>query len=373
MTTVCGAHVQELPEYRLPRTIRRARDFAIDPDLDAMNNQHAVLPIGDKTRVVTWGDDPDFPGRKTIVRAQSFPDFKNLHSNKRKTIVRKDEDGKSLTKQVPMGAWWLDQARRRQYDGGRRFMPEHEAEVVGDILNMFEGFAVQPGKPAGRSGASGCQKFLDHGFKIMCNGDEEHWDYLLKREAWIVQKRQRSGIAGAFQTEAEGSGKGFWCNHLGRLCGRHYMQLNKAEHVIGKHNAHLETLLKLCADEALFVGDPRHRNALFGLITEPNITVEPKFINAYSAANFNNIDILTNSRHFIPVSSTAPGSSLQLLVRTASATLNISTTSKRNLGTAGMKPFSIISNTKWTCATSTFARYPKQPLSPNKPRTLARE
>ena len=107
MTTVCGVHVQELPHYRLPRTIRRARDHAIDPDLEAMNNQHAVLPIGDKTRVVTWGDDPDFPGRKTIVRAQSFPDFKNLHSNKRKTIVRKDEDGKSTTTKKPKGAWWL--------------------------------------------------------------------------------------------------------------------------------------------------------------------------------------------------------------------------------------------------------------------------
>jgi hypothetical protein len=139
----------------------------------------------------------------------------------------------------------------------------------------------------------------------MCNGNEEHWDYLLKREARIIQNRLRSEIAAAFRTEAEGSGKGFWCNHLGHLYGKHYMQLNKAEHVIGKHNAHLETLLKLCADEAFFVGDPRQRNALFGLITEPNITVEPKFINAYSAANFNNIDILTNSRHFIPASSTA--------------------------------------------------------------------
>src|SRR5262249_10697113 len=59
MTTVCGAHVQEHPHYRLPRTIRRAHDFAIDPDLEAMNSQHAVLPIGDKTRVVTWGDDLD--------------------------------------------------------------------------------------------------------------------------------------------------------------------------------------------------------------------------------------------------------------------------------------------------------------------------
>ena len=297
MTTMCGAHVQELPHYRLPRTIRRARDFAIDPDLEAMNSQHAVLPIGDKTRVVTWGDDPDFPGRKTIVRAQSFPDFKNLHSNKRKTIVRKGEDGKSTTRKVPMGAWWLDQARRRQYDGGRRFMPQHEAEVVGDTLNMFEGFVLQPRKPEGHSGASGCQKFLDHGLKVICSGNEEHWDYLLKREAWIVQNRRRSEIAAAFRTEAEGSGKGFWCNHLGRLYGKHYMQLQKAEHVIGKHNGHLETTLKICADEALFVGDPRHRNALFSLITEPTITVEPKFINAYSAPNFNNLDMTDQLTH----------------------------------------------------------------------------
>jgi hypothetical protein len=92
------------------------------------------------------------------------------------------------------------------------------------------------------------------------------------------QNRRRSGIAAAFQTEAEGSGKGFWCNHLGRFYGKRCMQLQKAEHVIGKHNGHLETTLKICADEALFVGDPRHRNALFTLVTEPTITVEPKFI-----------------------------------------------------------------------------------------------
>jgi hypothetical protein len=305
MTTVCGAHVQELPHYRLPRTIGRARDFAIDPDLEAMNNQHAVLPIGDKTRVVTWGDDPDFPGQKTIVRAQSFTDFKNLHSNRRKTVIAKDGNGKSTTTKKPMGTWWLGQPRRRQHDGGRRFMPQHEAEVVGDTLNMFEGFAVQPRKPDGRSGASGCQKFLDHGFKIICNCNEEHWDYLLKREAWIIQNRRRSEIAAAFRTEAEGSGKGFWCKHLGRLYGRHYMQINKPQHVIGKHNAHLETLLKLCADEALFVGDPRHCNALFGLITEPTITIEPKFVAAYPATNFLNIDMTTNSSHFVPASATA--------------------------------------------------------------------
>jgi hypothetical protein len=184
-------------------------------------------------------------------------------------------------------------------------MPEHAAEVVGNTLNMFEGFAVEARKPDGGSGASGCHLFLDHGLKIICSGNEEHWDYLLKREAWIAQNRRRSEIAAAYRTEAEVSGKGFWCNHLGRLYGRHFMQINKPEHVLGKFNPHLETLIKLCADEAIFVGDPRHRNALFGLITEPTLTIEPKNINAYSAQNYLNIDMTTNAPHFVPASSSA--------------------------------------------------------------------
>src|SRR5262249_25120817 len=158
----------------------------------------------------------------------------------RKVLEISGDDGKPTTKKVPLGTWWLNHLRRRQYDGGQRFMPQHDGEVVGNTLNLFEGFAVDPRKPAGASGANGCGLFLEHGFKIICSGNEEHWDYLLKREAWIAQNRRRSEVAAAYRTEAEGSGKGFWCNHLGRLYGRHYMQINKPEHVIGKHNPHLE-------------------------------------------------------------------------------------------------------------------------------------
>jgi hypothetical protein len=307
MTAKCGEHVQESPSRRLERTIARAHEFAIDPDLEEMNSKHAVLPIGDKTRVVTWGPDDNFPGRKTIVRAQTFQDFANLHSNKRK-IIETDKigaDGNPIEKKVPIGEWWLRNERRRQYDGGQKFMPQHDAEVVNNILNMYNGFAVHPRKPEGGSGASGCQLFLNHGFKVICSGNEEHWDYLLKREAWIVQRRHRSEIAAAYRTEAEGSGKGFWCNHLGRLFGQHFMQVSNPDHVIGKYNPHLETLVKLCADEALFVGDPRHRNALFSMITEPMLTIEPKFIGVYKAPNHLNIDITTNAKHFVPASRTA--------------------------------------------------------------------
>lgn len=83
------------------------------------------------------------------------------------------------------------------------------------------------------------------------------------------------------------------------------MQVQKPEHVIGKHNKHLEILLRLTADEALFAGDPRHRNALYGLITEPENTIEPKFIDVYSAKNHINVDILSNAPHFVQASAHA--------------------------------------------------------------------
>lgn len=93
------------------------------------------------------------------------------------------------------------------------------------------------------------------------------------------------------------------------------MEVQNPLHVIGKHNVHLERLLKLTADEALFAPDPIHRNALYSLITEPHSTIEPKFIDAYQARNHINIDVISNAEHFVPVS----GSARRFFVPTVSA------------------------------------------------------
>ena len=152
----------------------------------------------------------------------------------------------------------MDRRAERQEMHARR----RDEDVVGDTLNLWQGFAVKDRKPDGKSGAAGCKLFLDHGLKIICSGDEEHYDFLIKREALIAQRRIRSEIAVCLHTEAEGTGKGRWCRSLNHLYGDHAMQVQNPDHVIGKHNAHLERLLRLTADEALFALDPRHRNAL---------------------------------------------------------------------------------------------------------------
>jgi hypothetical protein len=81
--------------------------------------------------------------------------------------------------------------------------------------------------------------------------------------------------------------------------------MTSRRYVIGKFNPHLERLLRLTADEALFVHNHQHRNTLFFLITDPRFSIEPKNINVYQADNHLNIDVISNTTHFIPVSRTA--------------------------------------------------------------------
>ena len=292
--------VSKLDEIVSQLRVSVKQQFIENSRLFEMNLKHCVLPLGGKTRVATWGEDPDFPGRSTIIRFATFLDFQALFDKYRHTY---ESEGKTVD--VGVGTWWISQPNRRQYDNGMRFMPTSGESVVNGTLNLWQGFAVEARKPEGKSGAEGCKLFLDHGLKIICGGDEEHYNYMMKREAFIAQRRTRSEIAIGLQTEIEGSGKGIWCGGLNHLYGIHAMEVQNPEHVVGKHNPHLEKLLRLTADEALFAPNPKHRDALYHLITEPTITIEPKFIDPYRAPNYLNIDIISNASHFLPVSGTA--------------------------------------------------------------------
>src|SRR5258708_11225090 len=184
-------------------------------------------------------------------------------------------------------------------------MPHHGIGVVGNMLNLWRGYGVDEIKPDGKRGAAGCDKFLSFMRDVICSGNEEHFDYLRKREAFIFQNRIRCEVAIGLRTEAEGCGKGFYEKTIGHLLGHHYMQITNPKHIVGAFNPHLEPLLRMTADEALFAGSHEHRNTLFGLITEPKLTIEPKGCGVYQADNFLNISVLSNAKHFLPISGTA--------------------------------------------------------------------
>jgi hypothetical protein len=264
-----------------------------DPDLVALNKEHAVVIIGGKTRILKEVPSTVHFGCTDYV-FQHFDDFAHAYSNRWKVLI--GHDGKP--ERMPLAKWWHMQPKRRQYLGGIAYMPEEGGHDGSDVLNLWTGFSVAPAE-------GNCEQFLSHIREVLCSGVEEHYEYLIKWMATIVQRRARTGIAVLLRSDEEGTGKGFFAEAFGGLFGRHYQQINNPEQMLGKFNDHLQRLSLVNADEAFFAKDPRHRNALFGLITERKFNVEPKGCGVFEAVNHLNFIITTNARHAIPVGPTA--------------------------------------------------------------------
>jgi hypothetical protein len=131
-------------------------------DLRRMNVKHAVLPITGKARVVTFGEEKEFPGRTTIVMVQSFEDFAAIQNKYSHAWI--DKDGKPQV--TPLGTWWLNSPNRRQYDNGQAFMPYSDEKECEGKLNLWHGFGVTPKK-------GDCSLFLDFERNVVCSGDAE--------------------------------------------------------------------------------------------------------------------------------------------------------------------------------------------------------
>jgi hypothetical protein len=88
-----GEHCREQAdvERAIERAIEQAHEEVENDLLFHMNQKHFVVPISGKTRVVTWGPDPNFPGRETIIQVAAFDDFKALQDKYRHkyTIINK--------------------------------------------------------------------------------------------------------------------------------------------------------------------------------------------------------------------------------------------------------------------------------------------
>jgi len=279
-------------DRELRRVIERGHMFAIDndDDLGEMNDKYAVVNVYGKTRVMTQGLSAIYPDR-WLPQYSTFEDFQNLHSNRFKEFLIEGE-----VTRIPLGSWWIKNKQRRQYNDGLRYLPHHDADIVGDALNLWRGFTVVPK-------AGDCGLYLAHMRENICSGNEANYQYLMHLMADAVQNRGRPGGVATCLRGGKGTGKGFFIRTFGRLFGQHFLAVTNAEHLTGKFNQHLETVSILFADECFFAGDKKHEQILKVLITEPEIIIEPKGINAYQAPNYLHIFMASNGDWVVPASS----------------------------------------------------------------------
>lgn len=268
------------------RQIENARIACADPDLEEMNQKHAVLlQEGGKTRVLSW-EQTEIDQDRLVPVLQSFEDFRNRYMHR---LVEYPTDKGVGYK--PLGKWWLEHAQRREYLA-LRFFPGRPEEVDG-YLNMWRGWSVIP-KPGDWS------LMREHVRRILASGDEACADYILRWAAWAVQNPGEPAEVALALRGGRGTGKGIFARALKYLFGQHGLQVNSPTQLTGRFNAHLRDCCLLFADEAIVPGDKAAESVLKGLITEPELTIEGKGVNLVQARNRLHVIMASNEEWVVP-------------------------------------------------------------------------
>lgn len=263
--------------------IHQTKDVWQGGRLRELNVKHFVVREGGKTRVLNIEHDHVL-GRRFFTRS-SFDDFRNFYRNQAVVVGRKDDV--PVTKDL--GSWWLTHPERRQYDSVV-FAPNR---TVDGAFNLWEGFAVEPVQ-------GDCAKFKRHLLHVICNGNREHYDYLIRYMARCVQRPDRQGEVAVVFRGGQGTGKGAVLRYFGPLFGQHFLQIANARHLSGNFNAHLRDCLVLFADEAFWAGDKAGKGVLKTLVTEPVLAFEAKGVDAVLGPNYVHLFMASNEEWVVP-------------------------------------------------------------------------
>ena len=189
--------------------------------------------------------------------------------------------------------WWRWLGRRQYLGRGIAFDPGGPLEVPDDALNLWRGFGIEP--------KQGDWSLLhEHIFQVVCSGNQEHFDYLIRWMAYAVQHLDKPiGVAVAL-LGSQGAGKGVVARAFGKIFGKHFAHIAHGDQLTGRFNASVATAYTVFLDEAIWAADKKAEGVLKALITEPTLQMEAKFRDPIMVQNRLRIIVASNNDWSVP-------------------------------------------------------------------------
>ncbi len=251
----------------------------LDEKINRVNQDHFVVSVGGDVMVGCESFDHSMGIHRVELISQA------AFTLKFKNVAVKISDENENTRSVTLGQAWLVSPNRRQYLNGMATLPG--GETPDGVFNLYRGLGIDP--------ISGdVEPILRHIKTVLCAGNSGLAGYLIRWLARAVQHPELPAEVAIVLRGKKGAGKGALWKLLKLIFGAHGMQVAHGRHLVGNFNAHLQSVLLLWADEALFAGDPSTRGALKALITEPTIIIERKGVDAVQARNMLKIIMASN-------------------------------------------------------------------------------
>jgi hypothetical protein len=260
-----------------------------------IDKYHAVCLIVGKFFIIKENDERD-------ISFMTKKDFMDSLENAKLQIV--DENG--AAKSVPMSKYWLEWPQRRTYEDGIVFDPKHKFDsktIRSGAYNMWPGFAIEPKQ-------GDCHLFTDYMKNIICSGNEDHYHWLMCWLAQMFQEPWNKLGTSLVLKGLKGIGKSYLAQTLGRLMNGYpnerkmkiCLTIDNKMSIFGNHNDHMEKIILLCLEEAIWAGDKAHESTLKHYITGSELFVNPKNLPGRTVKSYIRTIIIGNSDWIVPAS-----------------------------------------------------------------------
>jgi len=257
-------------------------------NIDAYN---AVMKMNERFMATTQGGpaiitiEKDRDGNARYVRTTSG-DFKGIVAANLPQIMVGD-------KFVPAADYWLKSRYRRE---GEMVMEYPGQEQQGDI-NIYQGFAIKPVPCLPEE----IQFFLDHTLNVICDGNREHYEFLLDMLAYKLQNPlDLLGIA-LVLAGREGTGKSSFGEIFRLIIGpNHATKVSTRDGLLGTYSGGIADKVLVCGEEAVFSAHKSEAERLKALITESPLDWNNKFVKQWSQKNCLFLIITANEAWVIP-------------------------------------------------------------------------
>ncbi|MGX9418721.1 primase-helicase family protein [Vibrio sp. WJH972] len=254
--------------------------------IQTFNQTHSIVQHGAKTWVCER--ETDHKGN-TGYTFSAVPQKRQLYANL--NFVYMNEQNQ--TKTANCFDLWMKDLGRNSYHGVV-FDPSDKADTR--FLNMWSGFEVEP-----ISGSDKLDRIMWHLLHVVCNGNNEHFYYLLAWMAHIIQKpEKKSGICVVLKSEARGTGKSTVSVLMEKLLGQYAMRIQDSKHLLGSFNSHLANKLFVNIEEAFWSGSNKDAGKFRTLITDSTITIEAKGKDAIEVDSYHRFLMCTNNDWAVP-------------------------------------------------------------------------
>ncbi len=165
------------------------------------------------------------------------------------------------------------------------------------FLNLWTGFAVDP-----VLGEHHIERILWHLLHIICNGNEEHFFYLLAWLAQLIQKpKEKTGICIVLKSDARGTGKSTVAKLIEGILGEHCITVQDTKQFLGQYNMHLINKMFVTVEEAFWSGSEENAGKLKTLVTESSIVIEGKYKDSLVFSSYHRYMLITNNDWAVPV------------------------------------------------------------------------